>query len=133
MSQSAPNDPAKEQRLTALFANFVQSQTNLALLMLGRVPHPQTGEHLHDPESARLFIDQLEMIQERTRGNLSPQETEFINSALTMLRLAFVEALNQPAPPPATAPANAAPAAEKVAAPAPEENAEPTKRFSKKY
>lgn len=133
MSQSAPSDPAKEQRLTALFANFVQSQANLALLMLGRVPHPQTGEHLHDPESARLFIDQLEMIQERTRGNLSPQETEFINSALTMLRLAFVEAINQPAPQPATAPVNAAPAAEKVAAPAPEEPAEPTKRFSKKY
>jgi hypothetical protein len=73
------------------------------------------------------------MIQERTRGNLSPQEAQFLNSALTMLRLAFVEALNQPAPAekapitPTTPPASEPKRTES------EEPQESTKRFSKKY
>jgi hypothetical protein len=43
-------------------------------------------------EAAKMLIDQLEMIQEKTRGNLSTQEGAILEDALKNVRLAFVEA-----------------------------------------
>ncbi len=48
-------------------------------------------------EAARLFIDQLEMIREKTRGNLSPEEVEILKNVLSDLQLAFVQATNESA------------------------------------
>ena len=38
-----------------------------------------------------MFIDQLEMIQEKTRGNLTNEETMVLRNALSNLQMAFVE------------------------------------------
>ncbi len=67
-------------------------QAQQASLFLGRLPNPQSGkaEVLLDP--AKLFIDQLEMIREKTRGNLTSQETEILSSVLSDLQMAFVQA-----------------------------------------
>ena len=54
--------PTRENILAALFANMVIQQTNMAMMMLGKVAHPETGEFLHDVEAAKMFIDQLEML-----------------------------------------------------------------------
>ena len=67
-------------------------QAQQASLFLGRLPNPQSGksEVLLDP--AKLFIDQLEMIREKTRGNLTSQEAEILSSVLSDLQMAFVQA-----------------------------------------
>jgi hypothetical protein len=86
-------------------------------------------------EFARMFIDQIEMLQEKTRGNLSNEETQMLTSVLSDLRLAFLQASKNPAPADPGQPA--APAVE--AAPAPqatsslESEPESRKRFSKSY
>ena len=82
---------------SALFAQLVMQQANMALMLLGKIPDPTNGQTMRDVEAARLFIDQLEMLAAKTKGNLSAAESTLLNQSLTALRLAFVEATNQPA------------------------------------
>ncbi|MBN8711173.1 MAG: hypothetical protein BGO12_23655 [Verrucomicrobia bacterium 61-8] len=120
--------------LTQRFIEFVVMQAQQASLFLGRFPHPQTGKTEVHLEAARLFIDQLEMIREKTRGNLSPEETEILQNVLSDLQMAFVQATNEAsaggaAPAPETASAGPAPEAA-----APDDGDEESKkRFSKSY
>ncbi|QQY08703.1 MAG: DUF1844 domain-containing protein [Candidatus Xiphinematobacter sp.] len=78
--------PTSSQR----FLEFIRMQAQQALLFLGKIPHPSTGKVVQNFEAARLFIDQLEMLQEKTSGNLSPEESEILNVTLADVRLAYV-------------------------------------------
>ncbi len=125
--------PTPAQRLSALFANMVMQHTNMAFIFLGQVPHPETGKTVRDLDHARYFIDQLEMLEAKTQGNLDKQEQALLKQSLAGLRMAFVEAVSEPAPSAEPAAAPASP--EKPSAPAPEVKAddESHKKFSKKY
>lgn len=141
---------SREELMSALFANMVIQQSNLALMFLGKAPHPETGQPMMDPESARMMIDQLEMLEFKTRGNLDKRETALLQQSLTTLRMAFVEAIEPggkappadpktAATPPAASPAQTIPpasgpdsAAAPGSSPAPPDD-EPRKKFSKKY
>jgi Domain of unknown function (DUF1844) len=128
-------DISHEDMMSALFAHMVVQQANLAMMLLGKVPHPQTGQTVHDLEGARLFIDQLEMLEAKTKGNLTKEEEHLLKQNLMALRLAFVEAVKSPVP--STPPSEAKPpATEEKAAPGAEPAAadsESKKKFSKKY
>lgn len=133
--------------MSALFAQLIMQHTNMALIFLGQTPHPQTGKPAVDLDHARFFIDQLEMIEVKTKGNLDKTEEGLLRQSLTHLRLAYVEAASRAPAAPATAPAPDAPNApptdeeetpivepklpgEKSEA---EAGAESKKMFSKKY
>src|SRR5919205_2045351 len=73
------------------FIEFVMMQAQNAALFLGQIPNPQTGKGEVRLEVAKMFIDQLEMIQEKTRGNLSSEESTVLRNALSNLQLAYVE------------------------------------------
>ena len=135
---------SREEILSALFAQLVLQQANTAMFLLGKTPHPQTGRTMRDLEGARMFIDQLEMLEARTKGNLSKEEQALLKQSLLSLHLAFVEAAESPepaAPAPSPAPpaqdnpaASASPAAGSGPAPqASEPEAESRTKFSKKY
>jgi len=74
------------------FVELIMMQAQQAAMFLGRMPNPQSGEPQVNLEYARLFIDQLEMLQEKTKGNLSKEETQVLSGVLSDLRLAFVQA-----------------------------------------
>ena len=74
------------------FVQFVMMQTQNIYYLLGRIPSPDGRAVPPNLEAAKLFIDQLEMVQEKTRGNLSTQESSVLDEALKNSRLAFVEA-----------------------------------------
>jgi len=78
--------------LTQRFIEFVMMQAQNAALFLGQIPNPQTGQAEVNLEVARMFIDQLAMIQEKTRGNLTSEESTVLRNALSSLQMAFVEA-----------------------------------------
>jgi Domain of unknown function (DUF1844) len=78
--------------LTQRFIEFVMMQAQNASLFLGQIPNPQTGRAEVNLEVARMFIDQLAMIQEKTRGNLTNEESTVLRNALASLQMAFVEA-----------------------------------------
>jgi Domain of unknown function (DUF1844) len=102
----------RDQVMSALFASMVMQSTNMALIFLGQAPNPQTGQTSQDLEHAKYFIDQLEMLAVKTKGNLDKQEDALLKQSLTHLRLAFVEAVEHP--PKTDAPAATTPAAPPV-------------------
>ena len=85
---------------SALFAHMVMQQSGMAMMLLGKTAHPETGEIHRDLEAAKLFIDVLEMLEYKTKGNLAQEETALLRQTLMSLRMAFVEAVDSP---PATA------------------------------
>jgi hypothetical protein len=158
-SQPPQPEMSREEFLSALFANLVIQQTNMAHIFLGHAPHPETGEVVRDLETARYFIDLLEMLAEKTKGNLDVREEGLMKQSLTGLRMAFVQAVDQeagrptPAAPRSAADSGAGPAAsgaqpkppasEPAPEPAPSAASAPhvekeaeedsRKKFSKKY
>ena len=84
-----------EARISSLFASMVLNQTQMALMLLGRVPHPQSGQSIRDLDGARLLIDQLEMLEVKTKGNLDAQETRMLREGLMALRMTYVEAADE--------------------------------------
>src|ERR671922_1195665 len=77
--------------LSQRFIEFVVMHAQNAALFLGQIPNPKTGEAEVNLDLARMFIDQLAMIQEKTRGNLSSEETKVLSNALSNLQMAYVE------------------------------------------
>ena len=125
------------------FIEFVMMQAQNAALFLGQIPNPQTGKGEVNLELAKMFIDQLGMIQEKTRGNLTNEEAAVLRDTLSNLQMAFVEVSKEmregktefaetAAPPsPVDTPE---PVAEQPQAPAaPEPEGESRKKFTKSY
>lgn len=139
------------QRTTALgemtqrFIEFVMMQAQQAAMFLGRIPNPQTGKPEVNLEIARMFIDQLEMIHEKTRGNLTTEESDILARVLADLQLAFVQAtapsgapdspesIEHSSEPESPAVEAAAPTAAPAAEPADAPEAESKKKFTKSY
>jgi hypothetical protein len=126
------------------FVEFVMMQAQNAALFLGQIPNPQTGKGEVNLELAKMFIDQLGMIQEKTRGNLTSEETAVLRNTLSNLQMAFVEVSKEmregktessaaPEPEPSEEPA--APVAEKSesAPPPAQSESESRKKFTKSY
>ena len=62
-----------------------------ALVALGQVPHPATGEaHVHRNQ-AQYLIDTIDVVRQKTKGNLTPDEQQMIDSVLHQLRMVFLE------------------------------------------
>ena len=131
--------------LAQRFIEFVMMQAQNAALFLGQIPNPQTGRGEVNLDLARMFIDQLAMIQEKTRGNLSQEEATVLRNAISNLQMAFVEVSQQeqkggaipasapelvPAPAEAAAPA---PSDEPIVTPPTAEESESKKKFTKSY
>lgn len=107
-----PSASGQAGQMSALFAGMVLHHTQMALMLLGKVPHPQSGDTLVDLDGARVLIDQLEMLDHKTRGNLEDHERRMLRESLMTLRMVFVEASNSRG----TVPSQPSPADEKPAA-----------------
>ena len=77
---------------TQRFIEFVMMQAQQAMLCLGRLPYPTTGETMMNLDAARMFIDHLELLREKTQGNLSKDEEKVLTSVLSELQMGFVQA-----------------------------------------
>ena len=117
-------------------------QAQNAALFLGQIPNPQTGQAEVNLEVARMFIDQLAMIQEKTRGNLTSEEATVMRNALSSLQMAFVEAsqgqggglsASAPNPPEPASSSEPAPPAETPASAAGPVSAQPESESKKKF
>ena len=143
---SDPNlntDSSRSDEFAALFGHMIMQQANMAMMLMGKVARPDTGEITKDLQAARYFIDQLEMLEAKTKGNLSKEESSLLKQTLMSCQMTFVQAVEEPetTPAPITEPAKAgetnvpAPVAEAApttaASPAAED--ENRKKFSKKY
>ncbi|MBX7168580.1 MAG: DUF1844 domain-containing protein [Pirellulales bacterium] len=78
------------------FTTLVSMLATQAVISMGQVPNPITGQIEPRPDEARHFIDLLGMLEEKTRRNLTGHEANLINNVLHELRMAFVHAGQQP-------------------------------------
>jgi len=111
-TKNSPDSPMTQAELhTAMFAQMVMQFASTALMLMGRMPNPMTGKTETDLDGARLFIDQLEMLEAKTKGNLGNEEQHLLKQNLMTIRMAFVESVKSaktaPTPTPAPAPAPA--------------------------
>jgi hypothetical protein len=74
----------------ASFEMLVTTFASEAMVALGQVPNPFTNEHTISWDHARYAIDMLQVLQDKTKGNLSTEEAAMIETLLHQLRLAFV-------------------------------------------
>ena len=92
MAEIQKTNPTMSPELARKFVQFVMIQAQNILYVLGRIPTPE-GERLPpNLQAAKMMIDHLDLIQIKTQGNLTAQETKIINEALQQVQLAFVEA-----------------------------------------
>src|SRR6266852_689704 len=129
--------------LSQRFIEFVMMHAQNAALFLGQIPNPKTGEGEVNLELAKMFIDQLAMIQEKTRGNLTSEEATVLRNTLSNLQMVYVEVAQQapkgtapstppkpeePAPSPQTSTTTAEPSP-----PIASTESESKKKFTKSY
>ncbi len=90
MPEIQPNDQ-QGKKISEHFIELIMMQTQEAMLFLGKLPHPSTGETVLNLKAAKMFIDYLEAIEEKTKGNLSADEEKILNNLLSELRLSYVQ------------------------------------------
>ena len=75
------------------FSAFVYSLSTSALVHLGEIPEPITEKMDKNLPLAKQTIDILGILQEKTKGNLTPEEENLLNSFLYDLRMRYVKAI----------------------------------------
>lgn len=73
-----------------LFIQLVMQNHQMAMMSLGQIENPVAGKVEKNVEFAKLSIDTLDMIKEKTKGNLSEYEEKFLDETLREVKLAYV-------------------------------------------
>lgn len=89
--EAADDQEEDEQTVLVTFETFILSMGANALVHLGEVPHPETGEQLQNLAMAEQTIDLLGVLAEKTRGNLTDGEARVLQATLYDLRMRFIE------------------------------------------
>src|ERR1700755_752598 len=87
MSDELPSAAEADFRFLAL----VMSLATAAWSQLGKIPHPQTQQIERDLEQAKMSIDFLAMLLEKTKGNLKPKENELLSQTVADLEMNFAD------------------------------------------
>jgi len=92
--EAEPEGEDADSRDPASFVNFLMSIASNAASSLGMMEHPVTHQREVDLELGKHWIDVLGMLQQKTRGNLSPQEQQILEGLLSDLRMQYVSLAN---------------------------------------
>ena len=84
-------EPSADERNAFLFQHLVAMFETLALQQLGKLVNPITGNAEPDLRQAHITIDMLEMIREKTAGNLAPDEQRLLDAVLAELHVNYVD------------------------------------------
>ena len=82
---------AEEPKLNMLFMSFVLSLSQAAMQQMGKVTNPLTGKIERNLGQAKVTIDMMEMLKEKTKGNLVKEEEKLISETLATLQLNYVD------------------------------------------
>jgi Domain of unknown function (DUF1844) len=83
--------PANVPARSPAFENLIRMLGSNAAMVLGAYADPRTGQPVIDPESAREFIDMLDALHEKTKGNLAPDEDSMLLDLLGKLKMTYLE------------------------------------------
>jgi hypothetical protein len=87
---------------TALFMGLILMFHAAAMQHLGKTKNPLTEKIERSLDQAQFIIDTLDVIQKKTKGNLTDEESRFLTNAVKELKLNYVEELAKDQAPPST-------------------------------
>jgi len=90
-SAEAAKTPVETPKELAAFENLIRMIGSNAAMVLGAYADPNTGQPMIDPDAARELIDMLDALQQKTKGNLAPEEDEMLMDLLGKLKLTYLE------------------------------------------
>jgi hypothetical protein len=97
--QSKEGVVSEQDRPEVSFVAFLFSLASNAAVHFGDLPDPLTNEQREpDLEAASQLIEIIAMLEEKTRGNLTPEERQLIDQVLFELRMRYVEAKKSQSP-----------------------------------
>jgi hypothetical protein len=88
---AAAAPPAETPKRSPAFENLIRMLGSNAAMVLGAYADPRTGQPVIDPEAAREFIDMLDALHEKTKGNLAPDEDSLLLDLLGKLKMTYLE------------------------------------------
>ena len=88
---AATPPPAEVPARSPAFENLVRMLGSNAAMVLGAYADPRTGQPVIDPEAAREFIDMLDALREKTKGNLAPEDDALLLDLLGKLKMTYLE------------------------------------------
>lgn len=80
-----------QEKHQALFMQLVMMFHTLTMHQLGKMKNPLTDKLERDLAAAQGSIDMLDMLKEKTKGNLSPDEDRFLSTLLQEMKLNYVD------------------------------------------
>jgi hypothetical protein len=86
-----PDAPQADPR----FSEFLFLQAQNAGMFLGQIPNPVTGQNHVNLRAAKSVLDSLEMLENKTRGNLTETEEKLLATALNNLRPLYLQATEE--------------------------------------
>lgn len=84
-----------ESKINPHFMNLVMMLQMSAMQSMGKIASPVSGEIEKNLDHCRVSIDMLEMLAEKTSGNLNEDEKKYIDSTLYNLRMNYLEEYNK--------------------------------------
>ena len=82
--------PGEAPRSPIDFPSYILSYYTQGMVLLGEIPNPYTNKKEEDAESARNIVDILALLEQKTKGNLSGEESHLLESVLYELRMKFM-------------------------------------------
>ena len=89
------SEKTEKQEATINFSSFLLSLSTQVFISLGEMKNPMSGETSVNLGAAKQIIDILCMLQERTKGNLEPEEKKLLKNILYDSRLKYIEKSKQ--------------------------------------
>lgn len=86
-----------KDKSTQMFFSLIYSFQMQTMMHLGKIKNPVSDKIETDLQAAQATIELIEMLAEKTKGNLADEEKRFIESALSDLKLNYVEESGKPA------------------------------------
>ncbi len=86
------------EKNSALFFSLVMTFHAAAMQQMGKVKHPISDKIERDLEQAQMSIDILDMLQSKTQGNLSDEESRLLGNILQELKLNYVDEASKKEP-----------------------------------
>ncbi|HEY5070273.1 MAG TPA: DUF1844 domain-containing protein, partial [Candidatus Acidoferrum sp.] len=83
--------PLDAAKASPAFENLIRMIGSNAAMVLGAYADPRSGQPVIDPEAARELIDMLDVLHEKTKGHLAPEEENLLLDLLGKLKMTYLE------------------------------------------
>jgi hypothetical protein len=89
--QELAQPAADAPKASPAFENLIRMIGSNAAMVLGAYADPRTGQPVIDPDAARELIDMLDILHEKTKGHLAPEEDSLLLDLLGKLKMTYLE------------------------------------------